>query len=78
MTLISSVSGIRGTIGGKVNTNLTPVDVVSFAAAYGSWLKTTLQTRCTVVIGRDARISGPMVQELVQHGVRYWVVVTIR
>ena len=66
MTLISSVSGIRGTIGGKVHTNLTPVDIVSFAAAYGSWIKTSYQSQCTVVIGRDARISGPMVQELVQ------------
>jgi phosphomannomutase len=66
MTLIASVSGIRGTIGGAVNTNLTPPDVVAFAAAYGSWLKSNDQKPCTVVIGRDARISGPMVQQLVQ------------
>ncbi len=66
MTLIASVSGIRGTIGGAVNTNLTPVDVVAFAAAYGSWLKSNHQKPYTVVIGRDARISGPMVQQLVQ------------
>ena len=66
MTLIASVSGIRGTIGGTVNTNLTPIDVVSFASAYGSWLKSNQHTNCSVVIGRDARISGPMVQQLVQ------------
>ena len=66
MTLIASVSGIRGTIGGKVKDNLTPVDVVAFAAAYGTWLTSTTKTSCTVVVGRDARISGPMVQQLVQ------------
>ena len=66
MTLIASVSGIRGTIGGEVKNNLTPVDVVAFAAAYGSWLVSTTNTSCTVVVGRDARISGPMVQQLVQ------------
>ena len=65
MTLIASVSGIRGTIGGEINQNLTPVDVVAFAAAYGSWIKTK-HSSATVVIGRDARISGPMVQTLVQ------------
>ena len=65
MTLIASVSGIRGTIGGEINQNLTPVDIVSFAAAYGSWIKTKHQS-CVVVVGRDARISGPMVQALVQ------------
>ena len=65
MTLIASVSGIRGTIGGEINQNLTPVDVVAFAAAYGSWIKTKHHS-ATVVVGRDARISGPMVQALVQ------------
>ena len=65
MTLIASVSGIRGTIGGEINQNLTPVDVVAFAAAYGSWIKTKHHS-ATVVVGRDARISGPMVQSLVQ------------
>ena len=65
MTLIASVSGIRGTIGGEINDNLTPVDVVAFAAAYGSWIKTKHQS-ATVVVGRDARISGPMIQALVQ------------
>jgi phosphomannomutase len=66
MTLIASVSGIRGTIGGEVTTNLTPIDIVAFAAAYGSWLKASTKSTCTVVVGRDARISGPMVQQLVQ------------
>ena len=65
MTLIASVSGIRGTIGGKINQNLTPVDVVAFAAAYGSWIKTKYSS-ATVVVGRDARTSGPMVQTFVQ------------
>jgi phosphomannomutase len=65
MTLIASVSGIRGTIGGEINDNLTPVDVVAFAAAYGSWIKAKHQS-CVIVVGRDARISGPMVQALVQ------------
>ena len=65
MTLIASVSGIRGTIGGEINQNLTAVDVVAFAAAYGSWVKTKHKS-ATVVVGRDARISGPMIQGLVQ------------
>jgi phosphomannomutase len=65
MTLIASVSGIRGTIGGEINENLTPVDVVAFAAAYGSWIKTKHQLTA-VVVGRDARISGPIVQALLQ------------
>ena len=66
MTLIKSISGIRGTIGGRPGDNLTPVDAVKFAAAYGTWLKnTTSESKTTVVIGRDARISGPMVQQLV-------------
>lgn len=67
MTLIKSISGIRGTIGGRSGDNLTPLDVVKFAAAYGTWLKDTYSHRpnLKVVIGRDARISGSMVQELV-------------
>ncbi|MEN1783810.1 MAG: phosphoglucosamine mutase [Bacteroidota bacterium] len=66
MTLIKSISGIRGTIGGTIGDNLTPLDTVKFAAAYGSWLKGQAQKeKCTVVIGRDARISGEMVQQLV-------------
>ncbi|RDI05469.1 phosphomannomutase [Flavobacterium sp. AG291] len=66
MTLIKSISGIRGTIGGQTGDNLTPLDAVKFAAAYGTWLKNhTKKDKLTVVIGRDARISGPMIQSLV-------------
>ncbi len=68
MTLIKSISGIRGTIGGKVGDNLTPVDAVKFASAYGSWLKNeTNKEHPTVVVGRDARISGAMIQQLVMN-----------
>lgn len=66
MTLIKSISGIRGTIGGLPSDNLTPLDAVKFAAAYGSWLKAYRKSEnVKVVIGRDARISGPMIQQLV-------------
>ncbi|MEQ8909723.1 MAG: phosphoglucosamine mutase [Vicingaceae bacterium] len=66
MTLIKSISGIRGTIGGKVHDNLTPQDIVSFATAYGRWLRETKKSdKLTVVVGRDARMSGPMVNRLV-------------
>lgn len=66
MTLIKSISGIRGTIGGKTGDNLTPVDAVKFASAYGTWLKNHHNKQnLTVVIGRDARISGPMIHNLV-------------
>ena len=66
MTLIKSISGIRGTIGGKVGDNLTPVDAVKFASAYGTWLKSySNKEKLIVVIGRDARISGPMIHNLV-------------
>ena len=66
MTLIKSISGIRGTIGGKVGEGLTPLDAVLFAAAYGSWLKTQNPSKkLKVVIGRDARISGQMISDLV-------------
>ena len=68
MTLIKSISGIRGTIGGKVGDNLTPVDAVKFASAYGTFLKqNSTKTKLKVVIGRDARISGPMIHNLVMH-----------
>ena len=64
MSLIKSISGIRGTIGGKPGEGLTPIDVVKFTAAYGAWvLETTGNAK--VVIGRDARISGEMVSRLV-------------
>lgn len=66
MTLIKSISGIRGTIGGKVGDNLTPVDAVKFASAYGTFLKQNIsKDKLKVVIGRDARISGPMIHNLV-------------
>jgi phosphomannomutase len=66
MTLIKSISGIRGTIGGVPSENLTPLDAVKFAAAYGSWLRGyRKKDRLKVVIGRDARLSGPMIQQLV-------------
>ncbi|WP_293295162.1 phosphoglucosamine mutase [Allomuricauda sp.] len=66
MTLIKSISGIRGTIGGNTNDNLTPVDAVKFAAAYGTWLKSYAnKEHLKVVIGRDARLSGEMIQNLV-------------
>ena len=70
MTLIKSISGIRGTIGGKVGDNLTPVDTVKFASAYGTWLKAGSENldadkKLKVVVGRDARISGSMVHNLV-------------
>jgi phosphomannomutase len=64
MALIKSISGIRGTIGGKAGDNLTPLDVVKFAAAFGVWLKKD-KANARVVIGRDARISGEMVNALV-------------
>ncbi|MTG98575.1 MULTISPECIES: phosphoglucosamine mutase [Myroides] len=68
MTLIKSISGIRGTIGGKVGDNLTPIDAVKFASAYGTFLKkNSNKEKLTVVIGRDARISGPMIHNLVTH-----------
>ncbi|WP_027137014.1 phosphoglucosamine mutase [Gaetbulibacter saemankumensis] len=66
MTLIKSISGIRGTIGGTVNDNLTPIDAVKFAAAYGMWLRRQSSDKTlTVIIGRDARISGEMISDLV-------------
>jgi len=68
MTLIKSISGIRGTIGGQVGENLTPIDAVKFASAYGTWLKQQRQKEnYRVVVGRDARISGEMMQNLVMN-----------
>lgn len=68
MTLIKSISGIRGTIGGQPSENLTPIDAVKFAASYGSWLKNSRPNeKLKVVVGRDARISGPMIQQLVMN-----------
>ena len=68
MTLIKSISGIRGTIGGFQGENLTPMDAVKYAAAYGSWVKQQREkNNYTVVVGRDARISGNMMQQLVMN-----------
>ena len=64
MTLIKSISGIRGTIGGKPNENLTPIDVVKFASAYATWLLSKTDIK-KVVVGRDARISGKMISTIV-------------
>ncbi|MBC7535909.1 MAG: phosphoglucosamine mutase [Ferruginibacter sp.] len=70
MALIKSISGIRGTIGGSPNTNLTPLDIVKFTAAYGTWLlqeteKKSINFKKKVVVGRDGRISGLMVKSIV-------------
>lgn len=66
MTLIKSISGIRGTIGGAPSEALTPIDAVLFAAAYGTWLKQRAgKNQLTVVVGRDARLSGEMIAQLV-------------
>ena len=68
MTLIKSISGIRGTIGGQVGENLTPIDAVKFASAYGVWIKQQRSKEYyKVVVGRDARISGEMIQNLVMN-----------
>ena len=66
MTLIKSISGIRGTIGGKPGAGLTPVDIVKFASAFGTWvLKRQNGVKSKIVIGRDARVSGELVSGLV-------------
>lgn len=65
MTLIKSISGIRGTIGGKAGEALTPLDVVKFTAAFGTWLKRKNPEVLKIVVGRDARLSGDMVSKLV-------------
>ncbi len=64
MTLIKSISGIRGTIGGRSGNSLSPIDVVRFASAYGAWVKANSKNK-KVVIGRDARLSGEMITKLV-------------
>ncbi|HMJ46207.1 MAG TPA: hypothetical protein VK498_02705, partial [Ferruginibacter sp.] len=70
MALIKSISGIRGTIGGAPNENFTPVDIVKFSAAYGTWIlhqgiKRSPGLNKKIVVGRDGRISGVMVKNLV-------------
>lgn len=69
MTLIKSISGIRGTIGGQKGDNLTPIDLVKFSAAYAQWVKNSAKEKSeklTVVLGRDARLSGDMVNSIVE------------
>ena len=66
MSLIKSISGFRGTIGGRPNDNLTPIDIVKFASAYGTWLKSKSAGPKKVVVGRDGRMSGEMVEALVE------------
>ncbi|MBQ1219668.1 MAG: phosphoglucosamine mutase [Bacteroidales bacterium] len=67
MTLIKSISGIRGTIGGAVGDNLTPLDAVKFAASYAKWqVKRNGNKKLTVVLGRDARLSGELVSDIVE------------
>lgn len=70
MTLIKSISGIRGTIGGRPGDNLTPVDIVKFTAAYASWIRSGGNDSPEVVVGRDARISGPLVSSMVSDTLR--------
>ena len=66
MALIKSISGIRGTIGGKAGEGLSPLDVVKFTAAFGTWIirQGKPERKVKVVVGRDARISGEMVNRL--------------
>jgi len=66
MTLIKSISGIRGTIGGIIAENLTPLDIVKFTAAYAAFIKKQSQKqKPCIVVGRDARISGEMVHRII-------------
>ena len=66
MTLIKSISGIRGTIGGKSGEALTPMDIAKYSAAYATFIdRTTTRPYRTIVVGQDARISGPMVRDIV-------------
>jgi phosphomannomutase len=68
MTLIKSISGFRGTIGPKPGEDLTPLDVVKFSAAYGNFIqKSAKKKNVQLVVGRDARISGEMIQQLVMN-----------
>ena len=66
MSLIKSISGIRGTIGGKPGEGLSPLDLVKFTASYATWAKQKSgNEKLKIVVGRDARISGPMVSSIV-------------
>jgi phosphomannomutase len=65
MTLIKSISGIRGTIGGEPGNNLTPVDIVKFTAGFGTWIRSRNHGVVNIVVGRDGRKSGPVVSNFV-------------
>lgn len=65
MSLVKSISGIRGTIGGRVGEGLNPVDIVRFTAAYATQRRAALPNNNTIVVGRDARLSGQMVEHIV-------------
>ncbi len=65
MPLIKSISGIRGTIGGKTGETLSPIDVVKFSAAFGTWLMQQQSTSKKIIVGRDGRMSGEMIERLV-------------
>ena len=65
MTLIKSISGIRGTIGGEVGDSLSPLDIVKFTTSYTQFIKNQGSNSNTIIIGRDARISGEMVSNIV-------------
>ena len=65
MSLVKSISGIRGTIGGRVGDGLTPVDIVRFVAAYATQRRAAMPDNNTIVVGRDARLSGKMVEQIV-------------
>ena len=65
MPVISSISGIRGTIGGTIFDSLNPLDIVKYASAFGQWVKLNTKDKPKIVIGRDARISGEMFEMLV-------------
>jgi phosphomannomutase len=69
LSLIKSIAGLRGTVGGKVGESLTPIDVAKFAAGYGMWIKET-HPQPTIVIGRDARPSGPLYRSIVENTLR--------
>lgn len=71
MSLIKSISGIRGTIGGRSGEGLSPLDIVKFTAAYATFIRNTAETSSNlIVVGRDARLSGPMVNDLVSATLR--------
>ena len=72
MTLIKSISGIRGTIGGRPGESLTPLDIVRFTSSYARFISNQKNSSKVIVIGRDARISGQMIQNFVQK-VSWWI-----